>query len=103
MIIAVTHEGKVELQEPSDFKGFKITIAGRNARRDFIVGALEGVAALEPDGKTAWVSPQALRHWQGRTQAAEWQASFDKMVDSVRKYGWVREDGTVRAHVEIEA
>ncbi|HXQ50928.1 MAG TPA: hypothetical protein VN802_07535 [Stellaceae bacterium] len=100
MIIAVTHEGTVDLREKSDFKGFKIAVERPGARRDFIVGALLGVAALEPDGKTAWVSPEALRHWQGQTQPAEWQAAFDKMVDSVRKYGWVRDDGAVRAHVE---
>jgi hypothetical protein len=100
MIIAVTHQGTLELKEPGDFKGFKIAVERPGAPRAFIVGALEGVAALEPDGKTAWVSPQALRHWQGHTQAPDWQASFDKMVDSVRKYGWVRDDSTVRAHVE---
>ena len=100
------HDHRVTPRAPSssarqsDFKGFKIAVERPGARRDFIVGALLGVAALEPDGKTAWVSPQALRHWQGQAQPAEWQAAFDKMVESVRKFGWVRDDGAVRAHIE---
>jgi hypothetical protein len=101
MIIHVTPQGTVELREPDDFKNFKIAVERKEAARDFIAGALQGVASLEPDGKTAWVSQQALRNWQGRAQAAEWVASFDKMVESVRRFGWVRDDGTVRAHVEV--
>ena len=101
MIIHVTPNGTAELREPSDFKNFKIVVARKDASRDFIGGALKGIAALEPDGKTAWVSQQALRNWQGRAQAADWIASFDKMVESVRRFGWVRDDGSVRAHVEM--
>jgi hypothetical protein len=101
MIIAVTPAGSVELREPDDFKNFKIVVERAGASPDFIAGALKGVAALEPDAKTAWVSQAALRHWQGRAQAPEWLASFDKMVESVRRFGWVRDDGTVRAHVEL--
>ena len=97
MIIVVTEAGTVDLTEKDDFKNFKIAVAKKGAARDFISGALQGVAALEPDGKTAWVNTAALK----RSQSPEWIASFDKMVDSVRRFGWVRDDGTVRAHVEV--
>jgi hypothetical protein len=96
MIIVVTEAGTVDLTERDDFKNFKIAVAKKDAVQDFIAGALKGVAALEPDGKTAWVSAAALK----RGQTPEWGASFDKMVESVRRFGWVRDDGTVRAHVE---
>ena len=102
MIVHVTPAGAAELREPDDFKTFKIVVARKDAVHDFIDGALKGIAALEPDGKTAWVSPQALKNWQGRAQSPDWTASFDKMVESVRRFGWVRDDGTVRAHVEIQ-
>ncbi|MGH7089522.1 MAG: hypothetical protein ACREFQ_11545, partial [Stellaceae bacterium] len=69
----------------------------------FIAGALQGIATLEPDGKTAWIKAEALRNWAGRPQPAQWLMSFDKMVESVRRFGWVREDGTVRAHIEPAA
>lgn len=101
MIIHVTPTGTAELKEPDDFKNFKITVERQGASNDFIAGALKGIAALEPDGKTAWVSQQALRNWRGRAQSPDWIASFDKMIESVRRFGWVRDDGTVRAHVEM--
>ncbi len=101
MIIHVTPAGTAELKEPGDFKNFKIVVARKDAPSDFITAALKGIAALEPDGKTAWVSQQALKNWQGRAQSPDWIAAFDKMVDSVRRFGWVRDDGTVRAHVEV--
>jgi hypothetical protein len=101
MIIQVTQSGTAELLEPDDFKNFKIAVATPGAGADLIAKALAGIATLEPDGKTAWVSQDALRQWQGRPQPAAWVQSFDKMVESVRRFGWVREDGTVRAHVEV--
>jgi hypothetical protein len=103
MIIHVTPAGEAELREPNDFKNFKIVVAQKDASRDFIAKALSGIAAVEPDGKTAWVKSQALKDWQGGKQAADWAQSFDKMVESVRRFGWVRDDGTVRAHIEIAA
>jgi hypothetical protein len=102
MIIHVTEAGTSELRERDDFKNFKIAVERSGAAPDFIARALQGIATLEPDGKTAWVKADALRHWQGRAQAPEWVASFDKMVESVRRFGWVREDGAVRAHVEVK-
>jgi len=102
MIIHVAPDGKVALDEPGDFKNFKIVVAQPGASLDFIVGALKGVAAVDPDGKTAWVSQAALKRWQGKDQPADWIASFDKMVEAVRRFGWVRDlDHSVRAHIEV--
>ena len=102
MIIHVTAQGQVELREKDEFRSFKIVVERAEASADFIATALKGVATLEPDGKTAWVSQEALKHWQGHAQPAEWIASFDKMVASVRRFGWVRdEDATVRGHIEV--
>lgn len=102
MIIHVAADGTVELKDADDFKNFKIVVAKSGATGDFIAGALKGVAAVEPDGKTAWVSQQALRSWQGKDQPSDWIASFDKMVELVRRFGWVRDqDQSVRAHIEM--
>jgi hypothetical protein len=100
MIIHVTQDGAVELQNRDDFKAFKITVARNDATPDLAARALQGVATFDADGKTAWVKCDALRTWQSRAQSPEWLQSFDKMVESVRRFGWVRDDGTVRAHVE---
>ena len=102
MIIHVAPNGTVALNEPGDFKNFKIVVAKSGADAAFITGALKDVAAVEPDAKTAWVSQAALKRWQGEDQPADWIASFDKMVESVRRFGWVRDsDASVRAHIEI--
>jgi hypothetical protein len=102
MIIHVAPDGKLELREAGDFKNFKIVVAMSGATHDVIAGALQGIAAVEPDDKTAWVSQAALKRWQGKDQPADWIASFDKMVDAVRRFGWVRDaDASVRAHIEV--
>ena len=100
MIIHIKSAHDVELQDPENFKAFKITLGGPLSQAD-IATALAGIATVDADGKTAWVSGAALKNWKGKPQPAEWQASFDKMVDAVKKFGWVNEaDATVRAHVE---
>jgi hypothetical protein len=101
MIIHVGADGTVQLRDANDFKSFKIVVARRDASAEFTASALQGIASVDPDGNTAWVSQQALRRWQGRPQPEDWLAAFDKMVDSVRRFGWVRDaDQTVRAHIE---
>jgi hypothetical protein len=100
MIIAVTSDARVELREPNDFRNFKILVEGAGDT-DFVRKALAGLASVEPDGKFAWVSQDALRRWQGREQPPEWIASFDEMLDSVRRFGWVDDERrAVRGHIE---
>jgi hypothetical protein len=100
MIIHVSAQGRVELNEPEDFKNFKIVLApGVDA-----AAALAGTATLAADGKIAWVSQDAVRRLRGADAPASWGAAFDKMVNSVRKFGWINDqDRTVRAHIEIAA
>jgi len=102
MIIAVTAQGGLEFRDRDDFKGFKVLVEKKGASSADIAAALKGVATLDPDGKAAWVSGNALRTWQGQKQPDAWIASFDKMVEAVKKFGWVNEvDGTVRGHIEM--
>ena len=104
MIITITKSGDIELREPNDFKGFKVLVEKPGASTADIAAALKSLATLDPDGKSAWVSQNALKHSKAAPQTAEWAASFDKMVDSVKRFGWVNEaDGTVRAHIEVGA
>jgi len=101
MIIHIVSATEVELNDRENFKAFKVTLGNPGLSQTDIVSALSGIATVDADGKTAWVSAAALKNWQGEPQPAAWVASFDKMVESVKKYGWVNEaDGTVRAHIE---
>jgi hypothetical protein len=99
MFIQINADGTTELREPDDFKNFKIVVV--DAGTDVAAG-LKGVAALDPDGKSAWVSAVALKTFGGRARPPDWCQAFDKMVESVRRFGWVRDDGTVRAHIEVQ-
>jgi hypothetical protein len=101
MIIHIVSATQVELNDRENFKAFKITLSDAGLSQADIVAALTGIATVDADGKTAWVSGAALKNWRGEAQPAEWIASFDNMVEAVKKYGWVNEaDGTVRAHIE---
>ena len=102
MIITVTASGGLDLREPSDFKGFKVLVEKKGASQADIAAALKGVATLDADGKSAWVLQAALKNWKGQPQPDEWIAAFDKMIEAVKKYGWVNEaDRTVRGHIEM--
>jgi hypothetical protein len=101
MIIAITQSGALELREPDDFKGFKIAVEKPGMTDAEIGAALKGVAAMDPEGKHAWVYPSALKNWNGKPQSADWTAAFDKMCEAVKKYGYIEEaTGNVRGHLE---
>jgi hypothetical protein len=101
MIIAITPSGALELREPDDFKGFKVTVEAPGWTDEEIATALKGVATLDDGGKNAWVSGDALRQWNGQPRPAGWVEAFNKMVETVKRFGWVNEaDGTVRGHIE---
>ena len=105
MIIFITNSGDLDLREPDDFKNFKILLeARRHAGERRRSRAERRRATVDADGKTAWVSQAALKRWKGQAQSAAWVASFDKMIDSVKRFGWVDEaKATVRGHIEAAA
>lgn len=100
MIIVITAEGHAELREPDEFRGFKI--AADAALSPAALGrALAGLASIEADGRTAWVKCRAVKRLRGPDAPPAWISAFDKMVESVRRFGWVDDEtGSVRAHIE---
>ena len=100
MIIAVTPSGSLDLREKDDFKGFKIAVEKPGATDADIAAALKGVATMDGSDH-AWVAASAMKNWNGQPQPADWIASFDAMLEKVKKYGYVSDDGaSVRAHFE---
>jgi len=98
MIIRVTQD-RVELQDADEFKSFKIAAAGLSPAA--LCAALQDVATVDADGKTAWVTRTAVRRLRGEPVPTAWLTAFDRMIESVRRFGWVNDtDGTVRAHIE---
>lgn len=100
MIIVVTADKVVELRDSENFRAFKILNEGRLGQPD-LAAALKNVATVTEDGANAWVRRTAISTLLPMGPSAAWTASFDKMIEGARKYGWV--DGaadTVRAHIE---
>lgn len=101
MIIAITQASALELKEADDFKGFKIAVEKPGMTDAEITAALKPIAAPDGDGKHYWVTQAAMKNWNGKAQPAEWSASFDAMLEKVKKYGYVDEaTGNVKAHIE---
>jgi hypothetical protein len=101
MIIAITAAGTLELREPDDFKGFKIAVEKPGMTDAEITAALKSIATPDGDGKHYWVTQAAMKNWNSNPQPADWSASFDAMLEKVKKYGYVDEaTGNVKAHIE---
>lgn len=100
MIIAITPSGSLDFREKDDFKGFKIVVEKPGATDAEIAAALKDVATMDGSDH-AWVLQAALKNWNGEPQSVDWIAAFDAMLEKVKKYGYVSDDGaSVRAHLE---
>jgi len=100
MIIAITANGALDFREKDDFKGFKIAVEKPGATDAEIAAALNGVATMDGSDH-AWVAAAVMKNWNDQPQPADWIAAFDAMLEKVKKYGYVSEDGaSVRAHFE---
>ncbi len=102
MIIQINAAGEPEFVDRDNFKAFKITAPAAQGSAQALAAALAGIATVAADAQTAWVSQDALRRWGGQAQPVEWITAFDRMIDSVKRFGWIDEAaGTVRGHIEI--
>jgi hypothetical protein len=100
MIVKVTADRRVMIDDRDNFRAFKLVVEGRREDIDAVRGALAGVAELV-DADTAWVSQAALR---GRPEVANdtgWQQSFDTMIEKAKPHGWIDDArAAIKAHVE---
>jgi hypothetical protein len=100
MIIKVAADRTVSLEEPDNFRAFKMVIAGKPAALADFRLALTSVAELI-DADTAWVSAEALRRMPNVEGNEAWQQGFATMMEKARPYGWIDEArGAIKAHVE---
>jgi hypothetical protein len=94
VIIAVTAEGRIELEQPDDFGRFSIRLASSDAAECAIS------AALRLDGADhAWVPPDLVRGLAGNADP-RWEDGFVKMLSFADTHGWRDAHGAIRAHIE---
>jgi hypothetical protein len=99
MFISVGRDAKLMLCEADDFKRLHVEAADGDMAPEEIKGALESIASF--DGDNFWVDVAALKALSGRSGDAGWERSFDSMIQSVQKFGWLSPDGkTVRCHLQ---
>ena len=98
MFISIDRDGKLALREPDDFKRLHIEASDGGVTPDDIDRALGSIATRDSDD--FWIEVAAMKQL-GRTGDAAWENSFDAMITSVRKFGWLSPDGRrVRAHLK---
>jgi hypothetical protein len=99
MIVRVTAEGTVVLDEPLNFKKFHLQCDGPRERIDGFRKALEGVGTLESP-EVAWISTRALKEWPPHAEDEAYRTGLEAMLAFARTKNWMRDDlSAVRAHV----
>jgi hypothetical protein len=100
MIIRIAENRTVHLEDPENFRAFKVSVAGPATAYAEFAEANPRVLHFD-DAATAWVSVEALRNWEGLRDAPAWQDGLSAMIEKARPYGWIAEDGqSIKAHVE---
>lgn len=100
MHIVVSKDLKARLEDPRNFKSFKVVVEAAAISVGQLTTALTGVGTVE-DTKTVWVAERWLRGQPGLGDDKAWQDSLSGMIQFAKKHGWVDEaKGAIRAHVE---
>ena len=99
MFISVGKDATITLCEPDDFKRLHVETADSDMALEEIKGALESIASF--DGDNFWIGVEALKALSSRAGDPAWERSFDSMIQSVQKFGWLSPDGKrVRCHLK---
>lgn len=98
MIVHYSPQTGLRLQEPEDFRKFKVVLSGTAEAPPTI----EGVTFIADDH--ALVDIDLVPRLPGAPVGEDgWMANYRKMLDAAEKYGWIdAEARAVKAHVERE-
>ena len=92
-MVIVVRDKEVRLNEPGDFKGFKVVVETGDGSGLFAVGRLA-------HRDTAWIQADAVRRLAGDAVTPEWESGFAAMLDYAKTKGWLDDAGDIQAHVE---
>ena len=100
MIVKLTADRSVVLEDSANFRAFKLVVDGRREDIGAVRRALAGTAELV-DADTAWVAQDALRLMPEVAADTAWQQSFAAMIEKARPHGWIDDARkAIKAHVE---
>lgn len=100
MIIRVEADHRLRVEEPTNFRKFKVACDLPEARFAEVAGANPGAVTFD-DATTAWVSIAALRDWEGLKDDTSWQNGLSAMIKAAEPHGWISaEKQAIKAHVE---
>jgi len=92
-MVIVVRDKEVRLDDPDDFKGFKVVVETGDGSGLFAVGRLA-------HRDTAWIQADAVRRLAGDAVTPEWESGFAAMLDYAKTKGWLDDAGDIQAHVE---
>lgn len=98
MEIRILQDFRARLDDPDNFRDFKIVAETAKDQLEDIGQALTDSGAGLVDETHAWVSEAWLR--ANKSGASAWDEGFAKMCAYAKSKGWVDESGRIRAHVE---
>jgi hypothetical protein len=99
MIILLAHDIAPRLDDPDNFRGFKI-VASKDMDAAALTRALGTLGRLA-DNDHAWIDEAALRQLANRPDDKAWHDSATAMIAYARKSGWIdAATGAIRAHIE---
>lgn len=95
MIVHYTPDAGLSLQEPEDFRKFKIVLDSGSQQRPQV----PGLTFVDDDN--ALIGIDVVPSLPGAPIDLTWRDGYDKMVAAAAKYGWIDEgSNAIRAHVE---
>jgi len=103
LIVIDVAQGRVSLEDPSDFTRFSVDVVGEGGGEagDALAEAVRrsGIGRLREDGEHLVVDPAALRALAGPAADQAWDEGFSGMCAYAATKGWMEDDG-VTAHIE---
>lgn len=100
MILNISKDGNLALDEPADLKRFKVVVHAK--AESYATIASSDIAGVRfHDANTAWIKNDTLIELSPLSADTTWRSSFDRMLAFSRTKGWLSPDGLeVQGHVE---
>lgn len=96
MRVHITNAGAITLCDTTVFNKLDVLVDPQTPER--LDQAIARIGSRAGD-EHVWLSPSVLRFLSGHAGDAEWESSFNAMVNFAVSKGWANEQGFVRAHI----